>query len=59
MNDLMALVAIFTGLCLVLGLAGWASDCWLDRNKDVLPPPDPTCERDGSIESFYRRNGSM
>jgi len=39
MNDLMALVAIFTGLCLVLGLAGWASDCWLDRNKDVLPPP--------------------
>jgi hypothetical protein len=39
MNDLMALVAIFTGLCLVIGIAGWASDCWLDRKKDVLPPP--------------------
>jgi hypothetical protein len=38
MNDLMALVAIFTGLCLVLGIAGWLSDRWLERNKP-LPPP--------------------
>ena len=57
MNDFMALVAIFTGLCLVLGLAGWAIEAW--QEPDVLPPPDPTCERDGSIESFYRRNGSI
>jgi hypothetical protein len=59
MSDLIALTGVLTALCLVLGIAGWAIDCWLDRHKDVLPPPDPTTERDGSIESFYRRNGSM
>jgi hypothetical protein len=51
------LLAIFTALCLVLGLAGWAIEA--HSKPDVLPPPDPACERDGSITSFYRRNGVM
>ena len=37
MNDLMALVAIFTALCLVLGLVGWAIEA--HSKPDVLPPP--------------------
>jgi hypothetical protein len=38
MSDLIALTGVLTALCLVLGIAGYLSDKWLERNKP-LPPP--------------------
>lgn len=42
MTHTLALVAIVSALCAVLGLAGWWADWYLTRfHRRSLPPPDP------------------
>jgi hypothetical protein len=53
------LVALVTILALACAIAGAWVEHYLGRTKPTLPPPDKSCERDGSIQSFYRRNGVM
>jgi hypothetical protein len=55
-----ALVAIVSGLCLVLGIAG----AWIDRRLEreraraILREADKATERRGSVAEFYRLTGN-
>lgn len=58
-DEVIGLTILLTLLMVGFGLAAWASDRWCERNRGGMPPHDPSCERNGSVEEFYRTRDSL